>query len=141
MIVRNSALVLFAFAYFAGGMLPASAQTSAQFQVCNKSAKTQLALDMCAGSELALRNKQMQSVYFEILSRAAGQPATLAKIKAMQQAWLAYASAYLDALYPAANKQLEYGSIYPMEFALARASLTAQHVTDLKAILARLKNY
>jgi uncharacterized protein YecT (DUF1311 family) len=141
MIVRNSALVFCAFAYFSGGALPASAQTSTQFQVCNKSAKTQLALDMCASSELALRNKQMQSVYSGILSRAAGQPATLAKVKAMQNDWLAYVTAYLDALYPAANKQLEYGSIYPMEFALARSALVQRHIVDLQGLLANLKRY
>jgi len=101
---------------------------------------TQLALDMCAGNELALRNKQMRSVYSEILSHAVGQPATLAKVKAMQQRWFAYAAAYLEALYPAANKRFEYGSMYPMEFALARAELVAQHIMDLKAFLANLKN-
>jgi uncharacterized protein YecT (DUF1311 family) len=90
---------------------------------------------MCASGELTVRNKQMQSVYSEILSRAAGQPATLAKVKAMQQAWLAYASAYLEALYPASNKQVEYGSIYPMEFALARSALVQRHTADLNGLL------
>jgi uncharacterized protein YecT (DUF1311 family) len=100
---------------------------------------TQFALDTCAGNELALRNKQMQSVYSAILSRAAGQPATLAKIKAAQNAWLAYVAAYLDALYPASNKPVEYGSIYPMEFALARSALVQRHIVDLQALLANLK--
>ena len=114
---------------------PGLAQTSAQFQACSKHAKTQLALNTCAGAELALRNKQMQSAYAQVLTRATGQPATLAKIKVMQSDWLAYAAAYLDALYPAANKQAEYGSIYPMEAALARSALVARHTLDLQALL------
>lgn len=119
---------------------PGLAQTSTQFQACDQKAKTQLDLDKCANGELTLRNNQMKSVYSEILSRAAGQPPMLAKIKTMQNDWLTYVSAYLNALYPAANKQAEYGSIYPMDVDLARAELVAQHVIDLRAFLANLKN-
>jgi uncharacterized protein YecT (DUF1311 family) len=133
--MRYATLVFCAFAYLAGGSLRASAQVSTQFQTCNKSAKTQLAMDNCAGGELALRNKQMQSAYSAVLSRVAGQPKTIAKIKAMQQAWLAYVSSYLEALYPAPNKQVEYGSIYPMEFALARSVLVQRHTADLQGLL------
>jgi uncharacterized protein YecT (DUF1311 family) len=139
--MRHATLVLCAFAYLAGGALPAAAQISTQFQACNKQAKTQVDIDNCASGELTLRNKQMQSVYLAILSRAAGQPKAVAKITAMQQAWLAYVSSYLEALYPAPNKQAEYGSIYPTEFALARAALVERHVADLKAVLANLKNH
>lgn len=134
-------LVLFAVACSTVAALPAGAQTSAQFQACSKSAKTQLALNECAGNEFALRNKQMQSVYAAILSSAAGQPATLSKVKAMQKAWLAYMAAYLEALYPAANKQAEYGSIYPMEADLSEAALVQAHTKDLQALLANLKRY
>lgn len=139
--MRKAALVLCTFTCLAGAAQPACAQSSAQFQTCNKSAKTQLALDTCASAELTLRNKQMQSVYSEILSRAAGQPSTLAKVKAMQQAWLAYAGAYLNAMYPASNKQAEYGSIYPMEAALARSALVQRHTVDLQGLLTTLKRY
>jgi uncharacterized protein YecT (DUF1311 family) len=138
--LRNATLVLCAFACFAVGALPASAQGSSQFDACDKNAKTQFDLHVCANNELILRNKQMQSVYTQILSRVAGQPAMLAKIKTMQNDWLTYVSAYLNALYPAANKQAEYGSIYPMEVDLARAELVAQHVIDLKAFIANLKS-
>jgi uncharacterized protein YecT (DUF1311 family) len=136
--LRNASLVLGALVCFSAGTLPAAAQTSAQFQVCDKTAKTQFALDVCASNELALRNKQMQSVYSTILSRFARQPATLAKVKAMQNAWQVYVTAYLDALYPAADKQAEYGSIYPMEADLNKAALTQAHTQDLREIVSRL---
>ena len=135
---RKALLVLCSLICFAGGAPPAFAQTSPQFQTCSKSAKTQLALDMCASAELTLRNKQMHSVYSAILSRAAAQPAALSKIKAMQNAWQAYVTAYLEALYPAADKQAEYGSIYPMEADLNKAALTQAHTGDLKGILLKL---
>jgi uncharacterized protein YecT (DUF1311 family) len=120
---------------------PCLAQTSTQFQACSKSAKTQLDLDECASAEITLRNKQMVSVYSAILSRVAGQPAALTKVKAMQGAWLGYVSTYLAALYPAANKQYEYGSIYMMNVALAQAALVQAHTRDLQELLANLKRY
>ena len=140
-LARNATLVLCALGCFAGGTQAASAQTSPQFQACSKTAKTQLALNECAGNEFALRNKQMQSVYSAVLSAAAGQPATLAKVKAMQKAWLAYVAAYLGALYPAADKQAEYGSIYPMEADLDQAALVQAHTKNLQALLANLRRY
>ncbi len=139
--MRYSLLVLCASLCFAYGALPASAQTSTQFQACSKNAKTQLDLDTCASGEIRLRNKQMGSVYSAILSRVAGQPATLTKVKAMQRAWLAYVSTYLAALYPASNKQAEYGSIYVMNAALAQAALVQAHTRDLQELLANLQRY
>lgn len=132
-----SALLLCATATAAPGF----AQTSAQFQACDKTAKTQFALGVCASNELAVRNRQMQSVYSAILSHLAGQPATLAKIKAMQQAWRAYVAAYLVALYPAADKQFEYGTIYPMEVDLNQAALVQAHTKDLQGILLSLTRH
>jgi hypothetical protein len=40
----------------------------------------------------------------------------------------------MDAMYPAKNKQAEYGSIYPMEADLLRAKLTQQQVAALKEL-------
>jgi len=36
----------------------------------------------------------------------------------LQRAWPGYRDAYLEAMFPAADKQTEYGSIYPMQLAL-----------------------
>jgi len=41
----------------------------------------------------------------------------------------------MDAMYPAKDKQSEYGSIYPMEADLLRAKLTQRQVTALKELL------
>ena len=129
------ALIPFALIFFGLTVLPASAQVSAQFQACNRSAKTQLAMNACAGNELTLRTKQMNQLYSQLLSRAASQPGAVAKITASQKAWSAYADSYIEALYPASNKQQSYGSIYPMEVALARTSLAQERIADLKALL------
>jgi uncharacterized protein YecT (DUF1311 family) len=133
--MKFRALAPFALIWFVLMALPAVAQVSPQFQACNRNAKTQLAMDICAGNEAALRMKQMDYIYNELMSRAARQPGAVAKIRASQKAWTAYADAYIEALYPAKDKQLSYGSVYPMEVALARSGLVQQHIADLKVLL------
>ena len=63
------------------------------------------------------------------------EPEAVAKIKAAERAWIAYRDAYTDAMYPAKDKQTEYGSTYPMEVDLLRAKLTQRQVTALKELL------
>ena len=133
--MKLPALVPFAFVWFISTAVPATAQVSAQFAACNRTAKTQLAMNTCAGNELTLRTKQMNAVYSQLMSRAAKQPGAAARVAASQKAWTAYTDAYIEARYPANDKQAEYGSIYPMEVALVRSGLVQAHIADLKGIL------
>jgi hypothetical protein len=41
----------------------------------------------------------------------------------------------MEAMYPASDKQAEYGSAYPMEADLLKAKLTRQHVAALEEML------
>lgn len=133
--MKFPALISFALFWIVLTVAPAAAQGSAQFKACMRTAKTQLAMNMCAGSELTLRTKQMNSIYNQLVSLAAKEPGAAAKVAASQKAWSAYADAYIEALYPASDKQGMYGSIYPMEVALTRGGLIQQHIADLKALL------
>ena len=76
----------------------------------------------------------MNKVYQQLIAKAASDPDAVAKVKAAERAWVAYRDAYLEAMYPAKDKRLEYGSIYPMDFALLRAKLTQQHIADLQEL-------
>jgi len=60
---------------------------------------------------------------------------TSAKIKSAQRAWLLYRDAYLEAMFPAADKPTEYGSMYAMQLALLRAKLTRWQTAALKDLL------
>jgi uncharacterized protein YecT (DUF1311 family) len=110
------------------------AQESARYRACNDKAKTQTEMNACASDEAARNDAELNEVYRKLLSQAASEPEAVAKIKTAE-AWLAYRDAYMDAMYPAKNKQVEYGSIYPMEAALLRAKLTQRQVTALKELL------
>jgi uncharacterized protein YecT (DUF1311 family) len=115
--------------------LPGRAQDSPRYLACNKKAKTQGEINACANEEAERVDAELNDVYRKLLSKAATEPEAVAKIKAAERAWIAYRDAYMDAMYPAKDKQAEYGSIYPMDAALLRAKLTQQQVAALKELL------
>ena len=57
------------------------------------------------------------------------------RIRTEARAWIAYRDAYLEAMYPATDKQGAYGSIFPMEFAFFRAKLARQQIQALRVLL------
>lgn len=115
--------------------LPGLAQNSEQYRACNDKAKTQGEMNTCASEEAARVDAHLNDVYRKLLLQAARQQEAVVKIKAAERAWIVYRDAYVDAMYPAKDKQAEYGSIYPMEVDLLRAKLTQQQVAALKELL------
>ncbi|MGB6833106.1 MAG: lysozyme inhibitor LprI family protein [Candidatus Acidiferrum sp.] len=115
--------------------LPALAQDSVQYRACNDKAKTQGEMNACASEEAARVDTELNTVYRKLLSKAASQPEAVAKIKASERAWITYRDAYMDAMYPAKDKQAEYGSVYPMEADLLKAKLTRQQVAAVEEML------
>ncbi len=113
----------------------AFSQDSEQFRACNEKAKVQLEINQCASQEADRVDAQLNKVYGQLLSRAAGEPNAVAKIKAAERAWITYRDAYIEAMYPASDKRAEYGSMYPMDVALLRARLTQRHLIDLEELL------
>jgi uncharacterized protein YecT (DUF1311 family) len=89
-------------------------------------------MNACANEEARRVDAKLNEVFRRLLSRAASQPDVRAKIEAAEKAWVAYRDAYMEAMYPAKDKQAEYGSVYPMEADLLRAKLTQQQVTALE---------
>ena len=134
--MRCLALVLF----LALSSFPGLAQDSQQYRSCSEKAKTQNEANACANEEAARVDAELNDIYSTLLSRAASQPGATAKIKAAERAWIAYRDAYIDAMYPAKDKQAEYGSVYPMEVDFLRAKLTRQQVAALKELLRQYSN-
>jgi uncharacterized protein YecT (DUF1311 family) len=92
-------------------------------------------MNACASDEATRVDAELNDVYRKLLSKAASPTEAAAKIKAAERAWIAYRDAYMDAMYPAKDKQAEYGSIYPMEADLLRAKLTQRQVTALEELI------
>jgi uncharacterized protein YecT (DUF1311 family) len=112
------------------------AQESPTYRACSDGVKTQAAMNACASDEAASADAQLNDVYRTLLQKTT-DTTTATKIKVSERAWIAYRDAYLDAMYPAENKQAEYGSAYPMEIALLRAKLTQIQIAALKDLSQR----
>lgn len=134
--MRHLAVVLFVAVI----SFPCFAQNSEQYRTCTDKAKTQAEMNACANKEAVRVDAELNNVYGALLSKAESQPEAIAKIKAAERAWIAYRDAYIEAMYPAKDKQTEYGSVYPTEADLLRAKLTKQQVTALRELLQQYSN-
>jgi uncharacterized protein YecT (DUF1311 family) len=117
------------------GCSPSLAEESEQYNTCTKKADTQLAMHACANEEALRVDGELNDVYQRALAAIASQPAAVEKLRAAERAWIAYRDAYIDAMFPAKNKQAAYGSILPAQIDLLRARLTRQQTQALKELL------
>ena len=115
--------------------LASVAQESVEYRACLDKATTQMAMNTCASEDAARVDARLNDVYHKLLAEAAKQPDAVDNIKAAEKAWIAYRDAYVEAMYPAKDKQVEYGSIYLMNVSLLRAKLTERQITEVKELL------
>lgn len=116
------------------------AQDSDAYRRCADQARTQAEMYGCTNDEAKRLDTELNRIYRELLSKASSQSDAVEKIKGAEKAWQAYRDAYIDAVYPAANKQAEYGSMYPMDAGLVRIRLMQEHLSDLKKLLKQYKS-
>jgi uncharacterized protein YecT (DUF1311 family) len=100
-----------------------------------KTALSQTEMHVCAGEEAKRVNAEMDALYRKLLARVTNEPNAVAKITAAQKAWTVYRDAYIEAMWPADNKQGEYGSMYPTEADMLWVELTRRQIAALQALL------
>jgi uncharacterized protein YecT (DUF1311 family) len=105
------------------------------FEDCDKTAQTQADLPACGSTDYKSADDELNRTYQQLLKKAAGDPIAVQKIRAAQRAWVAFRDAQIAALYPAQDKQKEYGTVFPMCANLALADLTRQRTKMLKQML------
>jgi len=115
--------------------LPLFSQDSPQLKACNEKAMTQMAINACASQEADRVDAKLNTIYRQLLAKAAGEQNAVPKIKVAERVWIAYRDAYIEAMYPATDKRTEYGSMYGMDVALLRAKLTHEHLEDIQELL------
>jgi uncharacterized protein YecT (DUF1311 family) len=108
------------------------AQYSEMYGRCFEKALTQHALHVCANEEAVRTDTQLNELYQKILAQSKGKSALLVKVRTLERIWITYRDAYIDAMYPADDKQLEYGTSFPTEVDLLRVRLTKQHIAILQ---------
>ena len=112
-----------------------TAQESPDFRACGDKATTQMAINACASDEARRADDELNRVYSQLLLKTENDAAATAKIKATEKLWIAYRDAYIEAMYPAEDKQASYGTMYPMGVSLLTAKMSRQHTSALKELL------
>lgn len=102
---------------------------------CWKTAMAQSEMNRCAGLDARQADAELNRVYRELLSKLKSDDNATRKLRAAQRAWLAFRDAHLQELYPATDKQTEYGSMYPMCYAQVATAMTKERTVQLRGIL------
>jgi uncharacterized protein YecT (DUF1311 family) len=110
-------------------------QNSAEFKGCTDKAQTQAELNICASDEAARANSALVAAYEGFLAKIAGDPLATAKLRKAEAAWLRYRDAYMEAVFPAQDKQLAYGTEFPMDFDLLLAQMTREHLAAIEYLI------
>jgi len=115
-------------------LLCAAAPAFAQDVACNPGGN-QLELNACADQDFKKADAELNAVYRQIVTKLAGEPVALAKMKAAQRLWIQLRDADLEARYQVGddeNPRLLYGSMYPMLYSGAKAALTETRTAYLR---------
>ena len=113
---------------FAALLVPqiCSAQQKKKPKSCWDTALSQTEMNQCAGKELKAAVTRMDAL-LKKLGIGPNDPA--------QKAWEAYRDAQREAIYPNPSENIgDYGSVYPMCFAMLENTLVQGRIRDLKAL-------
>jgi uncharacterized protein YecT (DUF1311 family) len=102
---------------------------------CWKKAMAQSEMNHCASEDARAADAELNHVYQDLLSKTKGDANAAKKLRDAQRAWIAFRDAELRALYPAEDKQREYGSIYPMCYAKMVTAMTKDRTAELLRML------
>ena len=75
---------------------------------------------------------ELNTTYQQVLRDYKADALFLGKIRSAQRVWITYRDAQLAALYPAADSQREYGSVYPACRCAALAEVTRKRTEELQ---------
>jgi uncharacterized protein YecT (DUF1311 family) len=95
-------------------------------------AQTQLESNEKACASYKKADAALNKTYQQILSQYRADTLFIEKLRTAQRAWIAYRDAHLEALYPAADKRAEYGTVNPMCQCTALEEITNERTKMLK---------
>jgi uncharacterized protein YecT (DUF1311 family) len=115
--------------------ISASALSQSKENPCWKTAMAQSEMNHCADEDAKAADAELNHVYQDLLSKTKGDANATRKLHDPQGAWITFRDAQLEALYPAQDKQREYGSIYPMCYATVVTAMTKERTAQLRRML------
>ena len=92
--------------------------------------RSQRSMNMAAGREVKRADDTLNEIYNKVLLKHKDDKNFIDKFTKAELAWIVFRDAQLESIYPAQDKQA-YGSVYPMTYALEKATLTWDRVKQL----------
>ena len=92
-------------------------------------------MNRCADLDARTADADLNHVYQALLAKLKGDDNATKKLRAAQRAWLVFRDAHLQELYPADDKQAEYGSMFPMCYSQAATAITKERTAQLRKML------
>ena len=102
---------------------------------CWKTATAQSEMNCCADLDAREADADLSHVYEELLSKVKSDDNATEKLRVAQRAWVAFRDAHLQELFPAQDKQREYGSMYPMCYAQVATAMIKERTAQLRRML------
>src|SRR5947209_14227265 len=94
-----------------------------------------LEMHKCADGEARRADAELNRVYKKLLSRPAKDTEAVRKIRTAQRAWIVFREAHIASVFPAQDKQGQYGSIYARCVLELFTDLTRQRTAMLESML------
>lgn len=93
--------------------------------------------DLNDGASIALRraDSTLSAVYGQLVAKYSADTVALRKLRAAQQAWLAFRDADVEATFPAVGPQRAYGSVLPTCISDLLEELTKVRIAQLRTAL------
>jgi uncharacterized protein YecT (DUF1311 family) len=105
------------------------------FTTTSALAQTQSTLNLNSAAQLEAADDELNTTYQQIRKLYQDEPLFIKKLRAVQLTWIQFRDAQLEALYPLQeneNPGYQYGSVYPMCYALAKTELTRTRIKEMK---------
>ena len=96
-------------------------------------AQTQAQMNDEACREYKKADAELNKMYQQILRENKTDALFVRKLRTAQRAWVTYRDALVESIYPAANPQSEYGSVYPMCYCAELTEITKKRTAELRA--------
>ena len=94
--------------------------------------QTQSEMNITANQKYIKADKELNQVYSQILKDYKDDLVFISKLKIAQNLWIKFRDAEMNAIFPEIDKQLNYGSVFPMCWSSHLTRLTKERIKTLK---------
>ena len=102
---------------------------------CWQAAQAQTEMNRCADLDARKADDDLNHVYRALLSKRKNDETATKELRSAQRAWVAFRDARMRELFPAKEKQREYGSMYPMCYIGVATEMTKERTAQLRRML------